>query len=231
MTEIEELRQQVARATRHLRLATAGLILLAGGGLVAAAHPGPDVLRVRGLVVVDSLGRERVLIGAPLSGASANPRLGSAEGLVIMDSAGHMLTAVGYNNPLVLSGDRTGKRIGAATGLTFYDPRTGAERGGMGAFGDGRANACLDYAGKDKEAVRLSVAPADAYAAVLINGTPRERAYDRVVMYAGQDGSGTIKVFGGGPSEGGVMLEAGRGTPKVVLVDSSGKRTVGLPRE
>ena len=217
--------QQLRRSLQRLQLAVVAL----GAGAAAlalsafrTAPPTDQVLRVRGVAVVDSLGRERVLIGAPLARLSRNRRLASAEGLVVLDTAGQLLTAVGYNNPLVLSGDRTGRRIGASTGLTVYDPRTGAERGGMGAFQDGRANACLDYEG-DKEAVCLSVAPRDAYAAVLVNGTPGEKAYDRVVMFAAQDGSGSIKVFGGRENQGGVLLRAGKGAPSVALFDSTGK--------
>jgi hypothetical protein len=223
--EFDQLRKSLQQARRALLLLGGGVAALGLAAFSAprAAKPVADVLTVRGLIVVDSLGRERILLGAPLRAVSSNRRLGNAEGMVVMDSLGRMQTAVGYDNPLVLTGDRIGTRMGASTGLTFYDPRTGAERGGMGAFGDGRANACLDYDQKNKEAVCMSVAAKDAYAAVLVNGTPGEPTFDRIAMFAGQDGRGTIKVFGGRENQGGVMLRAGQGVPSVTLYDSTGK--------
>ncbi|MEO7771226.1 MAG: hypothetical protein ABIX19_09380 [Gemmatimonadaceae bacterium] len=182
-----------------------------------------DVLRVRGLVVVDSLGHERVVIGSPLARVSSNPRMQGAEGIVVLDSAGRLQTAIGYNTPLIFRTGAPGRRVGAATGLTFYDPRTGGERGGIGAMGDGRATACLDYGTKDKEAVCLAVAPDDQYGAVIVNGTPTEEAFDRIVMFAAADGSGSIKVFGGKQNRSGVMLRAGKGPASVTLYDSTGK--------
>ena len=141
----------------------------------------------------------------------------------MLDSAGRLHVALGADNPLVLASGQTGTRIASSAGLTIYDPRNGQERGGMGAFVDGRANVCLDYATKSKEAACLAVAPNDQYAAVILNGTPSEPQFDRVTMYVGADGAGSIKAFGGGANNGGVMIRAGKGPPSVTMYDTTGK--------
>ena len=105
----------------------------------------------------------------------------------------------------------------------------------MSAYRDGRANLCLDYDATQKEAACLSVAPGDEYAAVILNGLPGEPQYDRVVMFVGEDGHGSIKVFGGGENNGGVLLRAGQGMPSITVYDTTGtpigevKATVGTP--
>lgn len=220
--EVHELQQEVAELRRAVRRLTALLILAVSGLLVAALAPQDSVIRARGLVITDAAGRDRVVIGAPMSEASNDRKLKDAIGVAVLDSLGRMNVAFGARTPLVLEGGRLGSRIAGMAGLTIYDPRDGKERGGMGAFLDGRANVCLDYGKGQKEAACMSVAPSDQYAAVLLNGTPDEPQFDRVVMYAGADGSGSIKVFGGGTNNGGVMMRAGNGLPKVLVFDTTG---------
>jgi len=222
MSEVEKLRQEVASLRGMVRRLTAMVVLACCGLGVAALSPQDSILRAKGLVITDEAGRDRVVLGAPMSAATEDPKLADAVGLVVLDSLGQMNVAMGAQNPLVMQGGKLGTRIAHSAGLTIYDPRDGKERGGMGAFQDGRANVCLDYGEVQKEAACLSVAPRDQYAAVLLNGTPGEPQYDRVVMYVGADGSGSIKVFGGGANNGGVMLRAGSGLPKILVFDTTG---------
>lgn len=105
----------------------------------------------------------------------------------------------------------------------MHDPRNGKERGGMGAFADGRATVCLDYSAGAKEAACMSVAPGDEYAAVILNGLPGEPQFDRVTMFVGRNGAGSIKAFGGGANNGGVMIRSGSGQPQLLAIDSTGK--------
>jgi len=65
---------QVVTVSLGLALATA-LVVVA-----RAPAPGGGVLRVRGLVVEDSLGRERILIGAPIPHAANRVRTVSSSG-------------------------------------------------------------------------------------------------------------------------------------------------------
>ena len=225
MSELELLGNRLATVERRQRslAVLCGVLVLVG--IAAAVRPHADVLRVRGLVVVDSSGRERILIGAPLRDASTDPKLALTVGVVVLDSAGRLHVSVGANNPLVFADGRTGTRIGTDAGLTIYDPRNGGERGGIGVFQDGRANVCLDWARKGKEAACMSVAPGDQYSAVLLNGTPDQPQFDRVGLFAGADGLGIVKAFGGGSNNGGIRLEAGKGAPVIALYDTTGRRS------
>jgi hypothetical protein len=222
MNELETLRQRVGALERHLRWAGAVIALLAATGFVGFVIPEDEVLRVRGIVVTDAAGRERIVLGAPMSESSSDPRLAATSGVVVLDSLGLLNVCVGTNNPLVMEGGRLGKRIHASAGMTIYDPRDGKERGGIGAFTDGRANICLDYGSGSKEAACIAVAPGDEYAAVILNGTPKEKDYDRVTMFLGADGTGAIKVMGGNDNNGGVMMTAGNGPAKITVYDTTG---------
>lgn len=233
MTELEQIRRRLEITERRVRRLL-GLVVASGAVLVMGAIGGPpgdgsqEVLEARGLIITDDAGRARVVLGAPLGNASDDPKLAEAIGLAVLDSLGRMNVAVGANNPLVLAGGETGTRIAASAGLTFYDPRDGKERGGIGAFADGRANVCLDYDQGQKEAACMAVAPGDQYAAVLLNGTPNEDVYDRVTMYVGADGLGSIKAFGGGEDQGGVWIQAGAGPASIAVYDSTGARVRDL---
>ncbi len=81
---------QLCRELRFHRVALVGFAALA---LVAWTRPAPEILRVRGLVVEDSTGTARVIIGAPLPGAIINgkpsQRIGNAAGITIHDPKGN----------------------------------------------------------------------------------------------------------------------------------------------
>lgn len=179
-----------------------------------------DVLTVRGVAVVDETGRPRVLIGAPISAVTDDPRPAATSGVVVLDSLGRPAVALGMDPPLIRPDGTVAERVASSSGLTIYDQRNGMERGGMGAFADGRANLCLDYEGRQKEAICMHVAPGDESASVLINGTPGEDAFDRVGMFVGADGVGVLKAFGGGQSKDGVLILAGQGRASIAAYDS-----------
>jgi hypothetical protein len=208
---------------RWRRTATIAVVLatvaLAAALLVALRRP-PDILRARGLVITDDAGKPRIVLGAPLRDVIADVRLERTVGLAVLDASGRLNVAVGAGNPAVEADGSVADRMGSAVGLNIYDPRNGAERGGMGAFDDGRAILCLDYGAKGKEAACLSVDAQDANAAVVLNGTPDESAFDRVTMYVGNDGTGAIKVFGGGDKANGLLLKAGSGPPALLVYDN-----------
>jgi hypothetical protein len=222
MSDVQLLTRRIERAERRVRLLSAAAVVLATAFLAAAVQPPAEVLRARGIVLVDAAGRERIVLGAPLAEVSGDARLAAASGIVVLDSAGRPMVALGIDNPLIGTEGKTAERVGRSAGLTFYDLRTGQERGGMGTLEDGRANVCLDYASALKEAACMTVAGGDQYAAVLLNGTPREKTFDRVTMFVGADGSGSIKVFGSEVNPGGVMIRSGRGSPSITVYDSSG---------
>lgn len=227
MNDITSLVRRVERAERRARwsMAVAGI---AGCAIaLGAMRPANDVLRARGMVIVDAHGQPRIVLGAPIIESVPDPKLAGASGMVVLDSAGRLGAAVGINNPLVSTDGKAGKRIGSSAGLTIYDPRTGGERGGMAAFADGRANTCLDYEGKQKEAVCMSVAPNNEYAAMLLNANPSMEGYDQAAMVVKADGSGVIKILGGGANRSGVMLVGGKGPRPIMVYDSAEKEIVG----
>ncbi|HEX6039210.1 hypothetical protein [Longimicrobium sp.] len=109
-SEFETLRARVERLERerdswkrHTWRAGALCALLAAVVLGAArpaarpepsgAMPADSVLRVRGLVVVDAQGVERVIIGAPVPDpriyGRRSTRLGTASGIVLLDADGN----------------------------------------------------------------------------------------------------------------------------------------------
>lgn len=231
MTE-QDLAQRLARMEKQVRWLSIALVAAASAVLLGMATPGSidrefGVVTARGIVIVDESGRERVVLGAPMARVTSDARLAETTGISVIDSAGFLAASLGQANPLIAADGHATERRGTAYGMTFYDPRTGHERGGIGAFDDGRANVCLDYEG-GKEAACATVAAGDQYAAFVLNGTPTETSFDRVVMYVGADGSGRIKAFGGGASGDGVSIDVGGGMPQITVYDSAQTRVLDV---
>ncbi len=225
MDDLTRLTARLETVERRFRWTLGALVFLSAIVSLAALRPPAEVLRARGLIITDAQGRPRVVLGAPLTDVLNDRKLARASGVVMLDSLGRLTVAVGTNTPLVFADGKVGDRNnGTENGYTIYDPRTGAERGGSAAFSNGQASNCLDYA-VPKEAVCMSVAPGDGYAAMMVNGNPRVKAYDQAGVFVGQDGTGVLKVFGGGPNFGGISLKAGKGAPQIVVFDSSSKVT------
>lgn len=98
------------------------------------------VLRVRGLIVVDEQGRERIAIGAPWPSLHGRASKAQGVGMLIVDSTGVDRVNVAAPAP---DPPGVGERIAPANGLTFYDQR-GNERGGVGYLDNGRSVLVLD---------------------------------------------------------------------------------------
>jgi len=226
VNEISALTARVEALERRWRstVALAGVLAL---GLLAVTiascvRDPRDILKVRGIVITDAAGNDRIVLGAPIGDVSDDPRLVQTVGAVVLDESDRLNVAVGANTPLVYSDGSVGTRVADNAGITIYDPRNGGERGGFSAFSDGRVNVCLDYE-KPKEAACVVVGSGDAYTAVLLNGTPNDSLFDRVGMFLGEDGSGVIKVLGGDASPGGLLLQAGTGRARLVRIDAEGR--------
>ena len=142
------------RLRRQQLLSFSILVLLVS--VLASSFQSPDaeeqILRARGLVLVDDAGRERILLGAPVPHAANRIRTDpqrvretwagafpdpdaymelyagyehSTNGLLILDENGHDRVVVGNPTPDLYFG----KRIGPATGITINDHK-GLERTG-----------------------------------------------------------------------------------------------------
>ncbi|MDX1439938.1 MAG: hypothetical protein R3284_08560 [Rubricoccaceae bacterium] len=100
-----ELGQRIARLERERRVGFAMIVALsitfaigACAGLPTQYDEAevPDILRVRGLVVVDEAGHERIVLGAPLpDAADTGPRVAPSTGIAINDAGGIERFAVG----------------------------------------------------------------------------------------------------------------------------------------
>jgi hypothetical protein len=141
------------------------MAVMAGGWFFSRS----DVIRTRGVVIVDAEGRDRILIGAPVP-VSVDRKRKNAEtpGAVFLGADGADRLILGEAPGPMINGNAS-KRIAAAVGLTFHDPK-GNERGGIGFLGNGRAAVVLDRASGD--AVGMMVDDATDFAGMLIAYPP-----------------------------------------------------------
>lgn len=120
-----------------------------------------NVLRVRGLIVEDDAGHDRILIGAPIPPASGRKRKDNTVGLIVLGENGADRVALAVPMPAPQIQGAIGKRIGGGSGLVVDDEQ-GDERGGMGVLdNDGRMTLGLDYPHGNGEAISLGVLPGE----------------------------------------------------------------------
>ena len=88
----QDVATRLSALERQLRRTRALLSVAVGLGmalpLVAWRSAAPEVLRVRGIIVVDDKGRERIHLGAPVPDPIEGRRINAATGLVINDTLG-----------------------------------------------------------------------------------------------------------------------------------------------
>jgi len=119
------------------------------------------ILRVKGLIVEDANGRDRILIGAPVPVVSGRKRQDGTVGLLVLGENGSDRVAIGapYPDPQIQA--KVFDRMGRGAGLVF-DDANGDERGGFGVMDDdGRATFGLDYPHGTGEAITLGVLPGE----------------------------------------------------------------------
>lgn len=172
-----ERRLKALQAVGALGLLILGTLAFALNRTIpATADQSANVLRVRGLIIEDAWGHERILLGAPVPKVPGRKRQDDVTGLIVLGENGADRIALAYPVPDPQIKGKISKRISPSAGLVVNDPE-GNERGGFGAFDDGRVVLGLDY--PDNEAVSLSVIPEWGFAGLTINaetGSPSERA-------------------------------------------------------
>ncbi len=159
------------RQLRHQRRALGAAVVVGTIALLGGFAPVTrDVIRTRGIVIVDDRGRERILIGAPIPAAANRVRTNAARverawasrfpdpkqymrwyadyrhsmhGMLVLDENGFDRLAIGDSTP----DPNIGKRIGAGPGIDINDAQ-GFERTGYGL---------LTVAGKDRVVLGLDV--------------------------------------------------------------------------
>jgi len=157
--------ERVRRLERRVLILTALCCLLVVSlALVTELHPrsvfasaSESVLRVKGLVIEDTQGRARIVLGAPFPATSERQRKDeTSTAMVFLDEQGHDRFLVGETIAAQIDGKvpEHFQRMGRSSsyGATIFDP-AGNERGGMGFLSNGgtvsRAVVALDRPGAD----------------------------------------------------------------------------------
>ena len=160
-TRLNRLQQQLKLSQAISLLAIAVISV----GLYVALRPqrhndqSNGVLRVRGLIIEDEKGRDRILIGAPVPRVAERKRQDEATGLLILNENGVDRVAVAAPTPNPQMNGRISERVGNNAGLILDDPE-GNERAGFRVLdNDRRVVLGLDYPRGSGEALTLSVIP------------------------------------------------------------------------
>jgi hypothetical protein len=145
----EDAMGQVRRLERWLKLAT-GSWAVAAAVLVLASWASPrvqnqeEILRARALILLDSEGKERVVLGAPIPDLEAGLRESPAVGMAILAENGADRVVVGAPVPDPRIKGQLAKRIAPANGIQVND-ENGNERGGFGYLDNDRVVLGLDH--------------------------------------------------------------------------------------
>lgn len=147
---------RIERRLRFYRLAfffSLVVLALALSGRVIGSPDAGDILRVKGLIVEDSQGRPRIVLGAPIPITSGRKRTDALTGIVYLDSSGIDRLTIGQEpDPMTAEGIKP-RRVGGV-GILIHD-KEGVERGGYGVLDDQTAILTLDWP-KSGEAVAIS---------------------------------------------------------------------------
>jgi hypothetical protein len=184
---MNEMVERLEREVRWLKRCGGGLALVLVALVGAAFRSGggePEILRVRGLVIVDDAGRERILIGAPIPHSRDRVRTDTTRvrmawsarypdaeqymtsyreyrhhtnGLLILDEHGFDRLALGDPVP----DPNIGRRIAPSTGLVINDPK-GNERSAYGLLRVGDASRVVLGLDSDRGEEGLAIVLDDA---------------------------------------------------------------------
>ena len=182
--------QREARTARLLATVStllSGFLLIVG--LAPSGHP-PDVIRTRGIVIVDAQGRDRILIGAPIPGSGNRIRTNfekaklawagrypdfewyrglehSTNGIVMIDERGYDRIVLGDPTP----DPNIGKRVAPASGIAIND-QEGFERTGWGYFPSLNRTALGIDTPKGNEGIMVGVLDDSTAGVVVMDGGP-----------------------------------------------------------
>ena len=185
-TQFEEVRR-VRQSLRKTQALAAGTLAVLALTLLMGSARGPQILRAKGVVIVDEQGRERILLGAPTPSSTDRKRKDAqTESLVFLGADGADRVIVGQTPDPYIKG-RTSQRIAQNWGLIFSEP-SGNERGGMGFLGTGRASMALDRPNGD--AVGMMVDDQMNFAGMGVNGVDGKTA----LMLAVKEGRGFVEL-------------------------------------
>jgi len=158
--------ERFVRITKCLSVVSLALVaaLFIFGRYVSASAREGKILRVRGIVIEDSAGRPRLLLGAPISD-QGRKRQDEVTGLVMLSEDGIDRLAIGTANYDQINGTLQ-HRIANGVGFLLNDSK-GNERGGFGFLESGRVTLGLDRA-HGEEGAFLTVDDEDEFAGLLV---------------------------------------------------------------
>jgi hypothetical protein len=162
---IEELERFVRRAKALFLLGLVAFVSLLIVEKYVFASPSNDkVLRVRGIVIEDSSGIPRLLLGAPIS-SKGRKRQDAVTGLVLLGEDGSDRLTIGTADYVQINGTLQ-HRVAKGIGVLLNDV-SGNERGGFGFLDNGRVTLGLDRA-HGVEGAFLTVNDDDGFAGVVV---------------------------------------------------------------
>jgi hypothetical protein len=180
------------------------------------AQNAPEVLRTRGLVIEDSQGRARVVLGAPFPRVQERKRHdATTEAIVFLDETGNDRLILGEGPDPNVNG-KISPRIAQSFGMFIHDTK-GNERGGFSWLDNGRASISLDRPDQDAWAAIVDDKTGLAYMVTyyapeiagrnttgIVTGTQGSTAFfhlkdtkdaDRAVLQVAGDGKPSFQIF------------------------------------
>lgn len=113
-----------------------------------SAQNSPEVLRTRGLVIEDSHGHARIVLGAPFPRVQERKRQDApTEAIVFLDQNGNDRLILGEGPDPNVNG-KISPRVAQSFGMFIHDTK-GNERGGFSWLDNGRASISLDRPNQD----------------------------------------------------------------------------------
>lgn len=221
--------EQRANSLRIVIVGCVAVLLILGYGasrLRPASAADSKVLKLRGLIIEDSQGRPRILIGAPDPRVAGRTRQTNDNGIILVGENGADRVAIGVPTPAPQQQGKIEERISPGAGVVV-DDLNGNERAGIGVLDNGRAATCIDYPNPiDREAICLGVLPS-SLAGLFINA-PNGDTGERAMMAVLNDGTSLMKLADTTGSERVMLLVQGDSPAKFLLLDPKAKTKVDL---
>src|SRR3984885_12052569 len=158
------------------------------------AQSSPQTLRVRGLIVEDSQGRPRILLGAPFPPVKERARQDArTTSILFLDEEGHDRLTLGEELEPQIGGKLPVgvHRIASGFGVVIHDG-AGDERGAYGWLSNGRALITLDRPGTEAFAVMVNDKTGETKLSL---GFPPEVAQDTSAIEIGTKGTRSFLRF------------------------------------
>jgi hypothetical protein len=236
-TAIAERLSNLEKSGTRLRwICAVQLVLLALLGLstihgyLTKWHSPPKILRVRGLVVEDTQGRPRILLGASFPAVAERTRQDSqTTAMVFLDTKGHDRLTLGEEPEPQVGGKVSPvlHRIASGFGIVIHDDE-GNERGAYGWLDNGRALITLDRPGLDAWAAVVD--DKTGFAGMRVEYAP-DVARDSIGVEIGTKGSDAFLRLKDTKEKDRAVLQLGRdGATSFQSVDSRGRAERDLSR-